>query len=100
MNGAPVLSILIFLPIVVAIVCLLLPGDRADGSVARPLALIAALVTLVLAIIAIVAFAPGETGLRYEENLNWIPALGIRYHLGLDGLNVLLVILTAVLTPS
>jgi NADH-quinone oxidoreductase subunit M len=100
MNGAPVLSILIFLPIVVAIVCLLLPGDRADGSVARPLALIAALVTLVLAIIAIVAFAPGETGLRYEENLNWIPALGIRYHLGLDGLNVLLVVLTAVLTPS
>lgn len=94
MDGVPILTILTFLPIGAALVCLLAPGGSA-----RALALGAALVNLAVAIAMTVNFPPGLGGLRYEERTDWIPQLGVGYHLGVDGLNVLLVFLTALLTP-
>src|SRR5690349_2943454 len=99
MNDIPILSILIFLPIVSGVICLFLPG-REGSSWARIVALLASLIALVVAVIALVDFAPGETALRYEEMVEWIPQLGISYHVGADGLNILLIALTAILTPS
>jgi NADH-quinone oxidoreductase subunit M len=99
MNDIPVLSILIFLPIVAGVICLFLPG-REGGRWARIVALLASLIALVVAVVALVDFAPGETAIRFEESVEWIPQFGISYHLGADGLNILLIALTAILTPS
>ena len=98
MEGLPVLSILIFLPIAAALLCLVLP-ERDGRGLARPLALAAAVVTLVLAVAMLIDFPAGESGRRYVERASWIPSLGVSYHLAVDGLNVLLVALTTLLTP-
>ncbi len=99
MSGLPVLSILIFLPILAGIVCLLLPGKSDDPTMPRWLGLGASLLTLLIAVLALIGFTPGSTGLRLEERVAWIPQFGISYHLGADGLNILLIALTAILTP-
>ncbi|MGI8429490.1 MAG: complex I subunit 4 family protein [Solirubrobacteraceae bacterium] len=86
------LSILIWLPLVIALIAAQLPralGGRvaAGGS----------LVTLAVAISFLARFKLGHPGLQFVTDQVWVSALGIHYKLGLDGLNVALVVLTTVL---
>ena len=53
--------------------------------------------TLGLAIAVLAGFNSGSGGLQDTVNVSWIPGLGVNYSLGVDGLNVFLVLLTAVL---
>ncbi|MEJ7664017.1 MAG: hypothetical protein WKG07_33040 [Hymenobacter sp.] len=70
----------------------------AKGSAARVLALGASLVELAVAAFAAFVFVrKGPTA--FDLNLNWIPSAGITFHLGMDGLSLCLVLLTAVLVP-
>jgi NADH-quinone oxidoreductase subunit M len=86
------LSILIWLPLVISLVAAIVP--RAwTGRVAA----VGSLVTLGVAISFLVRFKLGHAGLQFVTDKVWIGALGIHYKLGLDGLNVALVVLTAVL---
>lgn len=86
------LSILIWLPLAIAVVAALLP--RRLGGIA---AASGSLVTLGVAVSFIARFKLGHAGLQFLTDKVWISALGIHYKLGLDGLNVALVLLTAVL---
>src|SRR5207249_532789 len=77
-------------------------GESASAggrSAASWVALAVMLVTLAIAAAMLVGFPSGASGLQFEEHRRWIPQLGIGYHLGVDGLNVLLVALTALLAP-
>ena len=67
--------------------------ERAAGGIA----LIGALVAFALSIGYIISYTPHTHGLQHVTNVNWIPALGIHYKLGIDGLNVFLVGLTTLL---
>ena len=98
MTGFPLLSILIFLPIAAAVGCALLPVLRLDPLLARPIALGAALLTLALSAVLLFGYPAGSSEMHYVETAPWIPQLGVSYHLAVDGLNVLLVPLTALLT--
>jgi NADH-quinone oxidoreductase subunit M len=86
------LSILIWLPLAVAALAALLPS-RFSGRVAAA----GSLVTLGVAISFIARFKLGHAGLQFVTDQVWIKSLGIHYKLGLDGLNVALVVLTTVL---
>jgi NADH-quinone oxidoreductase subunit M len=86
------LSILVFWPAVLALVAAFLP--RRLGGLA---ALVGALVPLGYAFVLVYDFQKRAPGLQYVTDDAWIPQLGIRYTLGLDGLNLWLVVLTAVL---
>jgi NADH-quinone oxidoreductase subunit M len=86
------LSILIWLPLAIAVGAALLP--RRLGGIA---AASGSLVTLGIAVSFIARFKLGHAGLQFLTDKVWISALGIHYKLGLDGLNVALVLLTAVL---
>ena len=86
------LSILIWLPLAVAVLGVLVPG-RAIGA----WSVLGSLVALGVAISFIVRFKLGHAGLQFVTDRVWIGALGIHYKLGLDGLNVALVVLTCVL---
>jgi NADH-quinone oxidoreductase subunit M len=86
------LSILIWLPAAAALLGALAPG-RWSGRVA----LLGALATLGIAIDYVIRFHTGHSGLQFVTDRMWISALGIHYKLGLDGLNVFLVLLTAVI---
>ncbi|MDQ6822766.1 MAG: NADH-quinone oxidoreductase subunit M [Actinomycetota bacterium] len=86
------LSILIWLPLAIAVGTALLP-KRLVGIAAAS----GSLVTLGVAVSFIARFKLGHAGLQFLTDKVWISALGIHYKLGLDGLNVALILLTAVL---
>jgi NADH-quinone oxidoreductase subunit M len=96
----PALSILIWLPATCGLLGALLPtGSRAERRWGLPggLALAGSLAALGLAIAYIVQYGPGSHGLKDVTDIVWISELGIHYKLGVSGLNVLLVGLTALL---
>ncbi len=86
------LSILIWLPLVVSLVAAIFPREWT-GRVAA----VGSLVTLGVAISFLARFKLGHAGLQFVTDKVWIGALGIHYKLGLDGLNVALVVLTTIL---
>ncbi len=85
------LSFIVFCPLVAAVVIALLP--RTFNVLFRATALLATLLSLIGAVRVFVAFVPGAEGLQFEEHARWIDALGISFHLGVDGLNVGLVLM-------
>ncbi len=86
------LSIVLFLPLALGVLGLLAPPKLA-GRVA----LLGTALVLAYAVLLIVDFESGAPGLQYVTDDTWIEELGISYKLGLDGLNLLLVALTAIL---
>jgi NADH-quinone oxidoreductase subunit M len=86
------LSILIFWPLLLAVL-----GGLAPRAVAPLFALVGALVPLGYAVIMLVDFDPAARGLQYVTDDAWIEEMGIRYSLGVDGLNLWLVGLAALL---
>jgi NADH-quinone oxidoreductase subunit M len=92
----PWLSVLVAAPLVGAVLVAVLPATRA--AFARQLALVVSLAVLVLTAMLAVRFAPGG-GFQFREETNWIPTFGAHYALGLDGIGLVLVVLTAILTP-
>ena len=86
------LSIFVAIPFAAGLIGLLLPAKAA-----RWLALAASAAAFAYVIFMIADFAPGGSGLRYITDEPWIPALGIRFSLGVDGLSLFLVALTALL---
>jgi NADH-quinone oxidoreductase subunit M len=82
---------LLWAPLTLALVAALLPG-RLTGWVA----LLGPLVSLGLAIGVVITFDPSG-GIQHTVDASWIPALGVRYQLGVDGISLFLVLLTAVL---
>ena len=83
---------LLWTPLVFGLVGLFLP-KRLTGWWAT----LGAVATLGLAISMVAGFDSGASGLQDTVDVNWIPGLGVNYSLGIDGLNVFLVLLTAVL---
>jgi NADH-quinone oxidoreductase subunit M len=91
--GIGLLTAVTFLPLVGAVVIGLAPMRWA-----RLLALATALATWVVSLWVAVAFNAGSAGFQLVEELSWIPAFGIEYKLGIDGLSLALVVLTTTLT--
>ena len=86
------LSLLIWLPILGAIAVL---AFGRDATVARWLALIVSLLTLVIAVPLWTTYLPSVPGMQFVENLAWIPSLKANYALGVDGISIALIVLTA-----
>lgn len=89
------LNWIIFVPAVTALVLLALPSRQAGWS--RWLALGGSLVTAVLSLALLSDFLQFRVG--QSLNLLWLPEIGVSYSLGLDGMNLPLVLLTTLLTP-
>ncbi|RMH08080.1 MAG: NADH-quinone oxidoreductase subunit M [Nitrospirae bacterium] len=92
--GFPLLSVLVFLPFAGAIAVWV----QRDSDLMRKTTLGVAIVELILAALLLLKFLPDSAAMQFVERLEWIPALGISYHLAVDGISVLFVGLTALLT--
>ena len=92
------LTALIFLPALGALAIALLRGDRSDAQ-ARRVALTFSFLTLLLGVWLFLRFELGEPGMQFLERAPWIPALGVQYLVGVDGISLFLVLLTVVLVP-
>ena len=97
MSDAGVLNLLLFLPLIGVALLLLTP--RANHDLTRGLTLALTALQLALAAWLYVRFDAGVPGLQFETRLPWITAWGVSYQIGLDGVNLLLVLLTAFLGP-
>jgi NADH-quinone oxidoreductase subunit M len=96
------LSVIVFLPLVGAILALLVGGrgDRPDREpLVRNIALAASLVTFAATLVLWWRFDPASADYQFLETHAWIPAFGIRYDIGVDGISLFLIVLTAFLTP-
>ncbi|WP_122468895.1 NADH-quinone oxidoreductase subunit M [Brevundimonas lutea] len=96
-----ILSIVTFLPLVGALILLgtRLASKSADAAApaARWIALITTLATLAVAVVLVAAFDASSTAYQFVEYVPWFA--GIAYHLGVDGISILFVLLTAFLMP-
>lgn len=90
----PLLTLLLTLPVCTAALCL---ACRQRPAVARRLALAGSLTVLLIAIGCFVLL-PTEPGWLLREDYRWIAALGIRFSLGIDGLSLLMILLTSFLS--
>jgi NADH-quinone oxidoreductase subunit M len=94
----PLLSLLIWLPIIGGIWLLIIARTDEDGSMVRPLALVVSLLTFALSLPLFFAFDTSTSAMQFTENLPWISAFNINYHLGVDGISMPLIVLTTFTT--
>ncbi|MCK5717421.1 MAG: NADH-quinone oxidoreductase subunit M, partial [Thiomargarita sp.] len=92
-DDLSLLSLLIWLPILGGLWVLTL-----EESLVRPIALVVSLVTFLLSLPLYFGFDTTTAAMQFTENLSWIPAFGIEYALGVDGIAMPLIILTTFTT--
>jgi NADH-quinone oxidoreductase subunit M len=90
----PVLSIIVFTPVVFGALILLIPKERKTEI--RMAALAAAFIAMVMAVWVYFSYDPAVGGYQFIERYQWLPALGISYYVGVDGMSAPLVLLTGV----
>lgn len=91
------LSLAIWLPVAFGVLLLAVGNDRNAGVV-RGIALVGALVSFLVTIPLITGFDNTTAAMQFVENLPWIERFNVNYHLGVDGLSVWFVLLTAFIT--
>jgi NADH-quinone oxidoreductase subunit M len=91
------LTAALFAPLAGAVLVAAVPAARP--ALARWLALAASLTALALAVAVAVRFRAGEAGFQLGTTADWVPAFGVRYRIGVDGVSLPLVLLTTVLAP-
>ncbi len=96
LRSLPLLSVVTFLPLVGVVVVAVLPRERVNAI--RWAALVTALATCVVSLLLLAGFDVGAAGFQFRETVDWVPAFGIQYKLGIDGISLALVVLTTILT--
>lgn len=98
MSSWPLLSLLIWVPILGAALLFLVGGEKRPHY-AKSIALLVSILCLLLCIPLWQGFDATSTGFQFVESRPWFPALSIQYHLGVDGFALPLIILTCFFTP-
>jgi NADH-quinone oxidoreductase subunit M len=96
MSELPLLSFVIWLPIVGGLI--ILADSEREGSNPRPLALAFAMLTFLTSLLLYSGFDSSTAAMQFEEKASWISAFNVYYHLGIDGISMPLIILTTFTT--
>jgi len=98
--GFPILSLLTFLPLAGVIFIATLRGDEtAVARNARWGALWCSLIVLAISVYLWIIFDPSQSGFQFVETHPWLSGLNVEYKMGVDGISLFLLVLTAFLTP-
>ncbi len=92
-----ILSIVIFLPLFGVLFGAFI--NKNNKSTVKWFTFILAVVEFFVSLLLVIWFVPSHIGMQFTEKYAWIPAFNINYHLGIDGLSLLLILLTTFLTP-
>jgi NADH-quinone oxidoreductase subunit M len=96
-SDFPILTAITFLPLFGGLI--LVGLNAGQNQLARRIAVGFSFAALALALWLWKSFDPTSGGLQFTEQANWIPALGVQYFVGVDGLGLLMVLLTAIIVP-
>ncbi|TVR82284.1 MAG: NADH-quinone oxidoreductase subunit M [Rhodospirillales bacterium] len=100
MDDLPILSLITFLPLAGAAFILLTRGDEAVvARNARWVALWTSLTTFLLSLGLWAGFDSTTPAFQFREHAEWMPLIGVAYHLGVDGISLPFVLLSTLLTP-
>ena len=97
LGGTPILSVLTYTPIVGAILLMLFVPPQ-DTRMIRAIAIIFTSLAFVFSLVVLYYFATGTPQMQLVEHVKWIPSLGVSYFLGVDGISILLILLTTLLS--
>ena len=96
----PILSLITFLPLAGAGFVLTVRGEKeVVARNARNVALLTSLTTFILSLFLWFNFDTSTAAFQFVEQAEWMPSLGVSYHMGVDGISMLFVLLTTLLTP-
>ena len=95
MSFDNILTLLVVIPLLGLIPLLVF---WRDPRAAKQVAIVTTAIELVVSLVMLARFQVGEAGFQLVESAPWLPSLGIRYELGVDGISVLLVVMTTLLT--
>lgn len=100
MFDFPLLSIMTFLPLAGVLIILAIRGEQeVVEKNSKYMALYTSLFTFAFALFMYLKFDPAVTDFQFTEKLTWLKPLGLNYHMGVDGISMLFVLLSAALTP-
>ena len=97
MGGFPILSIVTFVPLAGAILLLFIRREQENKI--RMVSLLVAGVTFLITLALPLSFDFASAEMQFVERASWIPAIGVTYVMGIDGISLWLVCLTALITP-
>jgi NADH-quinone oxidoreductase subunit M len=95
----PILTSILAIPVIGAIVLIFLRDDERNAATIRSVTLIVSSLVFALTLLLWNRFDPASAEFQFTEHHPWIPAFGIAYDIGVDGISLFLVVLTAFLTP-
>ena len=96
--GLPLLTVAIWLPIIFGILILATGGDR-NAPLARSIALVGAILGFLVTIPLYTGFDKMASAMQFVEMRDWVVRYNIHYHLGVDGISVLFILLNSFFTP-
>ena len=100
MSNFPILSLLTFIPLVGALFILAVRGEKeVVNRNARQVAMWTSSAVFLLSLLLWTNFDNSTANFQFVEHHEWMPAFNIAYHVGVDGISVLFVLLTTLLTP-
>ena len=88
----PFLSVIIFTPLIAAVILFLMPADRK--AEVRVFSAFTAFITLALSVYVFIAYDKAGPQYQFVERFPWVPALGISYHIAADGISLAMLLLT------
>src|SRR5262245_33682398 len=94
-----ILTIITFTPAIGALLILIFNRRQGRPNAVRGVALAVAVLTFIFSLHLIAHFEPSTSDFQFRVNVPWIPAIGIDYSMGIDGISLFLILLTTVLTP-
>src|SRR5260370_33723198 len=101
MSSWPILSLVTFLPLVGVFFCLVVNGPKeAVDRNCRSAALLTSVVVFLISLLLWARFDVTKAGFQFEEKLDWGPALNICYHMGIDAISLVSVLLSTLLRPN
>ena len=89
------LTLMTFFPVLgAALILLLKPLDRESDDLIKRIAIGTSIITFILSLVVLILYNAGESGLQLQERAMWIDVLNIHYYMAVDGLSILMVLLT------
>lgn len=99
-----ILSWTLIIPALGAVLMMFLPERDSYTTKSSPslygwIALIVSFLTMIVSIFMLAGFDNSTIAYQFQENIEWIPQFGLNYHIGIDGISILLIMLTTILMP-